>query len=79
MFKLELQPLGRTRAAQAFQRFFGLPAPEALSDLRNLTPGDFAVVARQVRTAEKVEPGGLVDRLRNELACKPEHGARIGF
>ena len=38
VFKLDLAPLGRERAARAFERFFGLPAPGHLAECRNLTP-----------------------------------------
>lgn len=51
VFKLRLQPLGLQRAANAFRYFFGLPAPSELAELRNLTPGDFTLVARQLRHA----------------------------
>jgi hypothetical protein len=54
-------------------------APRALAELRHLTPGDFAVVARQLRHADTREPLDIVERLRGELAHKPEHGGRIGF
>ena len=79
VFKLELRPLGQTRAARAFERFFGLAAPGELSELRNLTPGDFAVVARQLRHAQVQGPLEIVERLSCEVACKQEHGVRIGF
>ncbi|WP_239511866.1 ATP-binding protein, partial [Klebsiella pneumoniae] len=46
VFKLALRPLGAERAAKAFARFFGMDAPAGLD---GLTPGDFAVVARQLR------------------------------
>lgn len=79
VFKLELQPLGRERAARAYESFFGVPAPERLADLRGLTPGDFAVVARQLRHAPAEEVQDIVKLLRREVDCRPEYGARIGF
>jgi hypothetical protein len=47
--------------------------------LRNLTPGDFAVVARQLRYRPTAEPAEIVERLALEAAAKPERGAPIGF
>jgi transitional endoplasmic reticulum ATPase len=79
VFKLELRPLGPARAAQAFERFFGVPAPATLSELRNLTPGDFAVVARQLRHVETYDGPSIVNCLHREVAAKPEHGGRLGF
>jgi len=78
-FKLDLGPLGAERAALAFARFFGEPAPPALADLRGLTPGDFAVVARQQRLAGAVGPERLVEMLAREVAVKPAEAGRIGF
>ncbi|WP_267435135.1 hypothetical protein [Sphingomonas sp. GM_Shp_1] len=46
VFKLRLKPLGAERAAVAFQRFSGRPAPACVATVEGLTPGDFAVVAR---------------------------------
>ena len=63
----------------AFERFFGMPAPASLAEVSNLTPGDFAVVARQLRWTGKASATELVERLRIEAACKPGDGGRIGF
>lgn len=79
VFKLRLEPLGRERAAEAFARFFGMPAPVELAEVRGLTPGDFTVVARQLRWSRVAMAGELVERLRMEVACKPGSGVRIGF
>lgn len=79
VFKLELRPLGPARAAKAFERFFGAGAPAQLAEIANLTPGDFAVVKRQLRFAEAVEPAAIVERLRAEVQGKPGQGARLGF
>jgi len=79
VFKLSLGPLGRERAARAFEHFFSLPAPLALRHVTNLTPGDFAVVARQLRwdaTSDELE---IVRRLQIEAAVKPGSAGRIGF
>ncbi|MFT3975728.1 MAG: AAA family ATPase [Sphingomonas bacterium] len=79
VFKLELRPLGNAKAARAFGRFFGMVAPADLAELRNLTPGDFSVVARQLRHAPAVDAIEIVERLRLESVVKPEQGSRIGF
>ena len=64
---------------RAFERFFGLEAPAALFALRNLTPGDFAVVKRQLRHAPASDAHAIVARLHDESRVKPETGVRIGF
>ena len=79
VFKVRLHPLGSERAALAFERFFGLAAPPELARLTNLTPGDFSVVARQLRRSEVREPVDLLHRLRSEAEAKPGLAARIGF
>ena len=79
VFKLDLRPLGADRLRRAFTRFFKLEPPAGLTELRNLTPGDFAVVARQLRHAPAPGAPAILDRLRDESRVKPETGARIGF
>jgi transitional endoplasmic reticulum ATPase len=78
VFKLRLAPLGRDRAARAFERFFGVAPPAALARVAGLTPGDFAVIARQLRFAPARDPHDLVERLRSEVEARPASG-RIGF
>ena len=79
VFKVKLQPLGHERAAFAFEHFFGMPAPTALCELHNLTPGDFKVVTRQLRFSPAKDAQELLDRLRVEAAAKPETMRRAGF
>ncbi len=79
VFKLRLKPLGSDRAAAAFRRFFGTAAPGTLADVEGLTPGDFAVVARQLRHWPAADALELVDRLRSEAAVKPGQSVRLGF
>jgi hypothetical protein len=43
--KLRFDPLTPAQAAVAFQRFFGIEAPDAL--MAGLTPGDFATVRKK--------------------------------
>ncbi len=80
VFKVDLKPLSVKKAEAAYARFFGMPAPANLRQLNGLTPGDLAVVARQLRyLKERPEPAMIVARLAAELAAKPEGGGRIGF
>lgn len=78
VFKLDLGPLEPARAARAFERFFGLPAPAGLARIAGLTPGDFAVVKRQLRFSGG-DTAWILDRLRDEVAAKPGGMGRIGF
>ena len=79
VFKLDLRPLGPDRLKRAFEHFFGVHPLAGLSELRNLTPGDFAVVARQLRHAPATDAQAILERLRDESRVKPEAGAKIGF
>lgn len=78
VFKLDLAPLGRAKAARAFERFFGCDAPAALAEVAGLTPGDFAVVRRQLRFGT-ADPNRLIDLLQAEVAVKPGGHGRMGF
>lgn len=79
VFKLELRALSGARAAAAFRHFFGTEAPAALASLRRLTPGDMAVVARQLRHCPERDAHEIVARLRDEIAAKPGIPHAIGF
>jgi transitional endoplasmic reticulum ATPase len=79
VFKLDLRPLGPQKAARAFERFFGVAAPSASVALRNLTPGDFAVVARQLRYAPAADAGEILARLEAESEAKLGSAGPIGF
>ncbi|HMI18829.1 MAG TPA: AAA family ATPase [Sphingomonas sp.] len=79
VFKLELRALGPAKTARAFERFFHMPAPSDLRGLLNLTPGDFALVARQLRHRPAANAQVIVDRLYVESQAKPEGGGTIGF
>lgn len=78
-FKLALRPLGSAAARRAFVRFFDQPAPPALDRLAGLTPGDFAVVARQRRVTGSRDASRLLEALEAELAVKPGGMAVMGF
>jgi SpoVK/Ycf46/Vps4 family AAA+-type ATPase len=79
VFKLELRALGPDKAGRAFERFFHMSAPSDLRGLINLTPGDFALVARQLRHRPAANAQAIVDRLAFESQAKPEAGGTIGF
>lgn len=79
VFKLALKPLSAPRLKLAFERFFAMPAPQSLAAIKNLTPGDFALVAKQLRYANGLSAQEIVDRLGAEAKCKPGSQARIGF
>lgn len=79
VFKLELRPLSPARAARAFVRFFARAAPESLAAVGGLTPGDMAVVARQLRHDPAPSAAAIVERLRAEVAARPGVPQRIGF
>jgi len=78
-FKLDLKPLGREGARRAFTRFFAAEAPAGLDRLAGLTPGDFAVVVRQLRATGARDPASLLVALEAELAVKPGTMAVMGF
>jgi hypothetical protein len=79
VFKLALRPLSPERAAAAFERFFGVPAPTGLERVSGLTPGDFAVVARQLRFAGCEDAGAILRLLDAEARAKPMSAQPIGF
>jgi SpoVK/Ycf46/Vps4 family AAA+-type ATPase len=79
VFKLALRELTPERAALAFEQFFAQPAPASLAGVPRLTPGDFAVVRRQLRHDPARDAEEIVARLKAEVAMKPGHRQRIGF
>ena len=80
VFKIELKALEPAKAARAFATFFDCAAPPDLARIAGLTPGDFAVVARQLRF-ERTRPdaAAIAELLAREAAAKPAGGHRIGF
>lgn len=80
VFKIDLEALPAEKAERAFRRFFDEKPPRRLKEVGGLTPGDFAVVARQLRFGEKrPSPDGIVDLLEAEVRAKPGTPGRIGF
>ena len=78
VFKLELRPLSPALLARAWTRFFGDAPPPGLDRLSNLTPGDFAVVKRQLRYRE-AGAAEILAMLEAEARAKPESAGKIGF
>ena len=79
LFKIELRPLSPALAERAFVRFFGVPATAGLARIGGLTPGDFALVARQLRYRPEAGAAEIVALLEAEARAKPEPCERIGF
>jgi transitional endoplasmic reticulum ATPase len=80
VFKLDFRALSNAKLRDAYQRFFKRDAPQALCQLEGLTPGDFAVVARQLRYIKgEVNSLDILKNLQAELASKPHYSSRIGF
>jgi hypothetical protein len=79
VFKLELRALSGTKVEQAFVRFFGMGPPASLALLQGITPGDLAVVARQLRRDPARDRHEIVTRLKAELAAKHGSSQPIGF
>ncbi|MEO5774536.1 MAG: AAA family ATPase [Sphingomicrobium sp.] len=80
VFKLDLRPLGSALRARAFERFFGSSAPAGLARVNGLTPGDFAVVKRQLRYREAaVGPAEILRLLEREADAKPHRSSAMGF
>jgi adenylate kinase family enzyme len=79
VFKIELRVLSAEAAERAFERFFGKPAPAGLAGVGGLTPGDFAVVKRQLRYRPEAKAGEILALLEAEAKAKPERPVKIGF
>lgn len=78
-FKLELKPLDRAGLAHAFRVYFGMDAPAELAGMRNLTPGDFSVVRKQLRFNKKATRQDITQALAKEAKMKPGSPMPIGF
>jgi hypothetical protein len=79
VFKIDLQPMSAEAASRAFERFFEVRAPSRLASILGLTPGDFAVVKRQLRYRPDATAEEIAELLSREAQAKPERPARIGF
>jgi Cdc6-like AAA superfamily ATPase len=79
-FKVKFDFLTPDQTAAAYRRFFGCEPPAALRRLVSLTPGDFAVVARQRRILGTAAGDDDIPRLLElEAAAKNLPARRIGY
>ncbi|WP_424361188.1 ATP-binding protein [Methylocystis parvus] len=79
LFKVAFLPMAKAEVALAFAKAFGAPAPQETLALDNLTPGDFAVVARKARVLDERDADTLALWLRQEAEAKPDARRPIGF
>nr|WP_314444442.1 AAA family ATPase [uncultured Sphingomonas sp.] len=80
LFKVRLQSLDAQRAEQLFSHMFGCKAPTGLASLFDLTPGDFALVARKSAILGISDPDGLLALLSQESSAKPGAARmKVGF
>jgi len=78
--KIGFLPLSIGQRAACFRRFFhSEPAPIGLLALDQLTPGDFAVVAKRSKLLGISEPEAILIELRREQIAKPNIRNPIGF
>jgi len=69
-FKVKYDFLTRKQSESAFRHFFGVEPSGSLGELRSLTPGDFAVVAKKSRICGIDSPQELTAMLRQEQEVK---------
>ena len=80
LFKVRFLSMTPQQIAAAFHDAFGAEAPVSVLNLKGLTPGDFATVARKAAVIEKHDSNLLTKWLEDEALAKPEAGRRrIGF
>ena len=80
LFKVRFLPLSQAQARALFAHTFGQTAPAHLDGLCQLTPGDFAVVARKAQVIGETDACALVEALAAEVEAKPGGPGRpIGF
>jgi transitional endoplasmic reticulum ATPase len=80
LFKLRFSPLAPSQVRLAYRRAFHCDTPAALLKLSNLTPGDFAVVARKVACFGERDQRRIAKWLEAEADAKLGSNARrIGF
>ena len=79
-FKIEMDYLSAEQAGMAFQHYFGLAAPEGVSALTNLTPGDFPVVRRRAEILGLLGEAEMLARmLLEECEAKGDALRSVGF
>ena len=77
--KISFLPLCAQQLESCFRRFFNAEPPSGLSALDQLTPGDFAVVAKRSKLLGIVQPEAILVELRREQAAKPNTKNPVGF
>jgi SpoVK/Ycf46/Vps4 family AAA+-type ATPase len=78
--KVRFDYLRPAQAQAAFRHFFGLEPPTSSSLPDELTPGDFAVVARRAAVLGTAgDPGALRDALAAEVRARDPGARPIGF
>ena len=75
-FKVKYDFLTRAQARAAFKHFFGVDYPLSLD---GLAPGDFALVAKKVKTLTITDPAAIAGYLRKEVEFKEGRLKTIGF
>ena len=80
LFKLRFAPLTPSQVGLAYRRAFHCDAPPAILRLGNLTPADFAVVARKAACFGERDPRRIAKWLEEEADAKlGPNTRRIGF
>lgn len=77
--KIGFLPLSPEQREACFRRFFKNDPPSGLWALDQLTPGDFAVVAKRSKLLGIAEPDAILTELRREQSAKPNTRNPIGF
>lgn len=77
--KIGFLPLSAAQREACFRRFFKTDPPSGLWALDQLTPGDFAVVAKRSKLLGIAEPEAILTELRREQSAKPNTRNPIGF
>ena len=77
--KIGFLPLSAEQREACFRRFFKNDPPSGLWALDQLTPGDFAVVAKRSKLLGIAEPEAILTELRREQSAKPNTRNPIGF
>lgn len=77
--KIGFLPLSAPQREACFRRFFKFDPPSGLWALDQLTPGDFAVVAKRSKLLGIAQPEAILVELRREQAAKPNTRNPIGF
>jgi SpoVK/Ycf46/Vps4 family AAA+-type ATPase len=77
--KIGFLPLNAQQREACFRRFFRSNPPSGLCALDQLTPGDFALVAKRSKLLGITQPDALLVELRHEQTAKPNMRNPIGF